>query len=346
MGSAGVSRLRRRLGRARAPRPRWPARPLPRCRQRVRRGRAHGASRRRLVLRRAEHLPRDPDAWSEGWLEQTFAAPVTVRSVVVGLPGPRGFGAAPPPDAVLECSDDGGTWHEVARLDVTTVPARTASFAPVTARRFRLRLSGASAAEALPPREEGVRMPPVLRRADAFLVSEFALFPAARVHHAEVKAGFGVVDDYYAVDSDPTGALGVDRRARRHRRDRARARRRARLGGAGRRLAHRAPRRLPHRADERTRSGRLDRARGRQARRATGRGVPPRAPLPLRRRRSSASRFAALLSDSIESGPQNWTDRIDERVRRAPGLRRPALAARAGRVRRGVARGVGRFLFD
>ncbi len=42
-------------------------------------------------------LPRDPDARSEAWIEQRFAAPVTVRSVSVGLPGPRGFGRRPRP---------------------------------------------------------------------------------------------------------------------------------------------------------------------------------------------------------------------------------------------------------
>ena len=277
-------------------------------------------------------IPRDPDAWSEGWLEQTFAAPVTVRSVVVGLPGPRGFGAAPPPDAVLECSDDGGTWHEVARLDVTTVPARTASFAPVTARRFRLRLSGASAAEALPPREEGVRMPPVLRRADAFLVSQFALFPATRVHHAEVKAGFGVVEDYYAVDSDATGALGVvDARdvidVTAHVRDGvldwaapAGGWRIVRLGAS---LTGQTNGPAP--AD----------STGLEVDKLDARRVADYLRVHLSRLGDDGapSRFAALLSDSIESGSQNWTDRIEDEfaTRRGYGAR-PWLPALAGFV--------------
>ena len=86
-------------------------------------------------------------------------------------------------------------------------------------RRFRLVLSGGSAAEALPPSSPGVRLPPVLRRAHEFLVSEFALRTDARVHHAEVKAGFGVVPDYYAVDSDHGCRRGRPARCdRRHRR--------------------------------------------------------------------------------------------------------------------------------
>ena len=87
-------------------------------------------------------LPRDPDGWSTAWIEQEFADPVTVRSVVVGLPGPRGFGAAPPASAVLQASDDGVAYRDVAELPADAVPARTASFPAVTARRFRLVLSG------------------------------------------------------------------------------------------------------------------------------------------------------------------------------------------------------------
>jgi hypothetical protein len=42
-------------------------------------------------------LPRDPDGWSTAWIEQDFNEPVTIRSVVIGLSGPRGFGALAQP---------------------------------------------------------------------------------------------------------------------------------------------------------------------------------------------------------------------------------------------------------
>lgn len=158
---------------------------------------------------RAVTLPRDPDGWSDAWIEQQFSQPVTVRSVVAGLPGPRGFGAAPAASAVLQVSDDGIEYRDVVALDPTTAPARTASFPPVTGRRFRLSLSGGSAADALPPLSAGVRIPPVLRPAAAFLVTEFALREAGRVHHAEVKAGFAAAIDYYAIDSPNESAEGA-----------------------------------------------------------------------------------------------------------------------------------------
>ncbi|TQK18314.1 alpha-L-rhamnosidase-like protein [Microbacterium sp. SLBN-154] len=153
-------------------------------------------------------LARDPDGPSEAWIVQRFAEPVTVRSVVVGLPGPRGFGAAPPARAALEAETGAGTWAVVVELLDTRAPVRSASFAPVSARAFRLRLHGEPATTALPPMADGLATPPVLRPARAFEVSEFALFTASRVHVGEAKAGFGVASDYYALDS-PDATAGV-----------------------------------------------------------------------------------------------------------------------------------------
>src|SRR3954454_11177290 len=159
----------------------------------------------------AVSLPRDPDDASTAWLEQVFDEPATVGAVTVGLPGPRGFGAAPPPTAVLQVSDDGRAYRTIASIDVPenadkAVPVRTVAFPPVTARRFRLLLTGARAAEGLPRLAEGVRLPPILRRSAEFRVSEFALFRGGRVHQAELKAGFAAAPDYYAIDTDPAAA--------------------------------------------------------------------------------------------------------------------------------------------
>ncbi len=88
---------------------------------------------------------------------------------------------------------------------------RTVSFPPVSARRFRLVLTGGSAASALPALAHGVTLPPILRRADAFLVSEFALRIVGRVHCAELKAGFAAALDEWWLDTDPAAAgVAVD----------------------------------------------------------------------------------------------------------------------------------------
>ena len=79
----------------------------------------------------------------------------------------------------------------------------------MTARRFRLVLTGDSAEAALPRLAEGVRTPPVLRRVSEFVVSEFALSGGGRVHQAELKAGFAAAPDYYALDTDPASTTSA-----------------------------------------------------------------------------------------------------------------------------------------
>ena len=287
-------------------------------------------------------LPRDPDVWSSAWVELCFDAPVTARSVTVGLPGPLGFGAAPSPDAVLQVSDDGVEYRDVATLPPSKVPARTAAFPPVSGRRFRLVLSGASAAEALPPVADGVRLPPVLRRSDAFLVSEFALRAGARVHAGEVKAGFGVSPDYYALDTsagpdaapvDPSDVHDLT----------------ALVEESGR-LAWDPPPgrwrvlRFGASLTGQTNGPALPDATGLEVDKLDGARVA--AYLERHLAQFEPGRFTALLSDSIEAGPQNFTDDIVERFRELRGYDpAPWLPVLAGHVVGGAAAS-DRFLYD
>ncbi len=295
-------------------------------------------------------LPRDPDGWSTGWIEQEFPEPVTVRSVVVGLPGPRGFGAAPPAAATLQASDDGAEYRDVAHLPPSTIPVRTVSFPGATARRFRLVLSGWSAADALPPVADGVRRPPVLRTAETFEVSEFALRSGGRVHAAEAKAGFGVVGDYFAMAThadaaagsvDPHGVLDLTE----HLRDGM--------------LRWDAPPgswtvlRLGASLTGQTNGPAPADATGLEVDKLDGERVRDYLDAHLRRfglEESPASPgtapVTALLSDSIESGPQNWTDAILEHFERLRGYDpRPWLPALTGTLVSGPADS-DRFLYD
>ena len=287
-------------------------------------------------------LPRDPDRPSSAWIEQGFGSPVTVSAVTAGLPGPRGFGAAPPPHAVLEASEGDGTWTVVAELPASAVPVRTAAFAPVTAARFRLVLSGGTAAEALPRLARGVRVPPVLRRVSEFEVSEFALYAGGRVHQGELKAGFGATPDYYALDAPPdsaagaidpdtvldlTGHLGVD--------------------GV---LRWQAP---PGRWRVlRFGASLTGQTNGPASPEATGLEVDKLDAEPVRRYFNTylglvgPGPLDALLSDSIEAGPQNWTGRMRERFAALRGYDPLAfLPTLAGYVV-GDAASADRFLFD
>ncbi|HKP07874.1 MAG TPA: glycosyl hydrolase [Microbacterium sp.] len=286
-------------------------------------------------------LPRDPDAWSSAWLELDFDESVTIRSVTLGLPGPRGFGSAPPPEAVLQVSDDGVAYRDIVTLPASTAPARSATFAPVTGRRFRLVLSGASAADALPPVADGVRLPPVLRRSDAFLVSEFALRTGARVHQAEVKAGFGVTPDYFAIDTIP--ALDAASPAPSEIHDLT-------PHVDGDRLTWDAPPgrwrvlRIGASLTGQTNGPALPDATGLEVDKLDGGRVA--AYLERHLERFAPGRYDALLSDSIEAGAQNWTDGILERFRDLRGYDpTPWLPTLAGYLV-GGAEASDRFLYD
>ena len=290
-------------------------------------------------------LPRDPDGPSTAWLEQVFDEPVTAASVTLGLPGAGGFGAAPPPHAVLEVHDDGVGYRVVAELpqlvvpEGKAVPVRTVSFPPVTARRFRLVLSGKSAADALPPLAPGVATPPVLRPATEFLVSEFALRDGGLVHHGPLKAGFATAPDYYALEGPETGTaidparvqdvtgLVDDGVLRWH-------------APAGSWLVLRFGASLTGQTN------------GPAPPEATGLEVDKLAADRVHRYVDTyLDRFGdvaidALLSDSIESGPQNFTDRLRERFTELRGYDPvPWLPALAGYVV-GDADRSDRFLWD
>lgn len=147
----------------------------------------------------------------EAWILYDYDAPVTLRSLTIGLPGARGFGAPPPPSAALEASDDGRGFRNIAILLPGKSQSRTASFGPVTARWFRVRLSGTGGG--VPPVRPGVvpmQSPPL---PTSYAVSEVQLRSAARVHRAEEKAGFAAATDYYTIETPVTAVDGPPRTA-------------------------------------------------------------------------------------------------------------------------------------
>ncbi|MEI9994304.1 MAG: glycosyl hydrolase [Rhizomicrobium sp.] len=140
------------------------------------------------------------------WARLDYAKPVQIQAITLAASAE----GAPGVDAVLEASDDGKAWRHIVDIPTAKVPQHTLAFAPVTARHFRVTLSPApspippgiftnfapgAAARALiamlvPP-------PAPLR----FHLHELVLHTEATVNEAEAKAGFGIVQDYYAVAS-------------------------------------------------------------------------------------------------------------------------------------------------
>ncbi|RYD60046.1 MAG: glycoside hydrolase, partial [Sphingomonadales bacterium] len=153
-----------------------------------------------------------------------FAAPRTVsalRLYAIGAAG-RAFGASFAP--VLEASDDDRSWHEITRIPLAAVPT-TLSFAPVTARHFRMvfkRSSGSGIpAEYAGIMSRGLDMGSGLGAgaaammggsAGAVKLADFKLYGEPRVDQAETKAAFAIARDYYALGSPPEArGVPVDR---------------------------------------------------------------------------------------------------------------------------------------
>ncbi|MCE7798272.1 glycoside hydrolase [Sphingobium sufflavum] len=139
-----------------------------------------------------------------GSIQYAFAASTTIRSArlfVANLPGSTLSGPLIPR---LEASDDGIGWRRVSDFTLSAVPT-TVSFAPVTARQFRLLfvrgkpgdVSGFTPAPGVDMRSAaglggGGGAKPV--------VADFQLSTQARVNAFERKAAFAIADDYYQLD--------------------------------------------------------------------------------------------------------------------------------------------------
>jgi hypothetical protein len=149
-----------------------------------------------------------------GTVEFRFTRPVTVRSVSMFIAGvnPNRAGGGPRPR--LERQDDAGAWQTIVEIPLSMVPS-TASFPTVTARNFRLVLARGTAPDlsGFVPAPGidmaglggigGARTQPRLTR--------FMLGSGPRINAFEFKAGFAVADDYYALGgAAPQDERGID----------------------------------------------------------------------------------------------------------------------------------------
>jgi hypothetical protein len=159
----------------------------------------------------------------------------------------------------------------------------------------------------------GVTLPPILRPASAFVVAQFALWPGGRVHEAELKAGFGAAPDYYAVDSstqtsaiDPSRIVDVTAHVDEQgmlRWDAPEGSWRILRFGASLTGSTNGP------ASPEATGLEVDKLDGGKVRRY----------LTTYLSRFESASIDALLSDSIESGPQNFTDQLRDRFRELRG---------------------------
>lgn len=137
-------------------------------------------------------------------LTYSYARPVTVRSARLYMPGATIPLLPPLAQAKLQASDDGKTWRPVTDIPVGEVPM-TVSFAPVTARAFRLMVLPAESGGGPHPVDRGLAGENPFARVirtkltSPLTVGDFRLSSDARIDRFEDKAGFALTRDYYAL---------------------------------------------------------------------------------------------------------------------------------------------------
>lgn len=160
-------------------------------------------------------LPRGP-AEAPTTLVASYAQPQAIRSATIAIPGAKSMFAGPTLDIRLEASDDGVNWRSITKVPVTDAPS-TVSFAPVTARHFRLVLaplpySGSNLGDPVPGlAAAGGFLDMVAASAKApIAVRQFRLSPEVAIDRFEAKAGFAIERDYDALGVPDPATTGVD----------------------------------------------------------------------------------------------------------------------------------------
>ncbi|HEX7873651.1 MAG TPA: glycosyl hydrolase [Sphingobium sp.] len=147
-----------------------------------------------------------------------YGKPQTIRSASLFLPGSSMifFGANVSPR--LEASDDGKAWRKVVEVPAAMVPT-TVSFAPVTARYFRIAIAPAKSdlAASYLSASSGIDLAALADMGKAMAspannglkIGDLRLSADARIDRYEAKAGNHIEQDYYSLSSNLPEVAGV-----------------------------------------------------------------------------------------------------------------------------------------
>lgn len=180
---------------------------------------------------RLDHVPAAVLPLASGspqWIRFDYDRPQTMRSLVYAPSRPGVFDIAP--DAVLEVSDDGMRFRAARKLALSTFNQTSLSFPPVTGRSFRIVFVPSADAGFLWRRVRNLKAPGIVNTrydqppaAQDLRVQRLALLGDARVNRFEAKAGFVTAPDYYAIATPPAdpgsvitaaGVIDLSRRIR------------------------------------------------------------------------------------------------------------------------------------
>lgn len=155
------------------------------------------------------------------WIQFDYATPQTIRTAVLATPEIRIDGAM---YADLEALGPNGRYRRVARLDMRNTAHVTVSFAPARTTRFRLVFARRPLAfePIVPPGGPDVKVSghaidffkKMRAQLTAFPIARLALLPDGRINEFERKAGFFTfVTDYYALATPAEAANRLVRKA-------------------------------------------------------------------------------------------------------------------------------------
>jgi hypothetical protein len=145
-------------------------------------------------------LPRAPEG-EKAWIQWEFPEAQTIRSLTIALRGGgfldffMGRGES---GRALEACDDGQTYHVVASLPSGGTTQHTISFAPVTAKFFRVTFKTVPTPKSpfgdFDAESMGFQLP---KPPTEYRIAELVLHPGARVNRFEDKAAFSSLGDLY-----------------------------------------------------------------------------------------------------------------------------------------------------
>jgi hypothetical protein len=127
-------------------------------------------------LMKTTALPKAPEG-EKAWIQYEFPKPQTIRVLTIVVGGN--------PELALEAGDDGQTYHMVALVPARGAAERTVSFAPATAKFFRVTFKSLPQSPA------------------EYSIAEIVLRSGARVNRFEDKAGFASLSNLYQFATPP-----------------------------------------------------------------------------------------------------------------------------------------------
>jgi alpha-L-rhamnosidase/F5/8 type C domain len=159
-----------------------------------------------------------PAEGAVSWIQYEFPSPQTLRAITYVTKDPNFIEAmmAGRPEKNLEASDDGQNWRPVVSLNGGNAPEHTISFAPVTARFFRVTFKATPPpplpdwASGIDPASFGMRMPP---KPTSYEIAELVLHAAPRVNRFEEKAAFVPESDLYGYATPSVDASDAIRKS-------------------------------------------------------------------------------------------------------------------------------------